>query len=231
MSRLGSLRDLLEKVPYPTTDFTGKIIIVVGSNTGMGKEAVRHFVRLNASKVIIAVRSISKGKSAQQDIEATTKRLGVTEVWEIDLASSASVKVFAERVSKLPRVDAVIANASIAVGNFELLENNESMVTVNVINTMLLVLLLVPILQVSAVKLDTRPVVCVVGSDIHAFTTFHASKSENILATINKQKIVGADGYLFLHKMLQDRNMMLTYIDTLHQNLCKSLRSAKLLRE
>jgi len=62
---LQELKLQLEKLPPLKADFTGKTIIVVGSNTGLGKEAVRHFVRLNASKVIIAVRSISKGKAAQ----------------------------------------------------------------------------------------------------------------------------------------------------------------------
>lgn len=57
----------LEKLPYPEADFTGKTVIVFGSKTGMGKEVVRHFVRLNASKVSIGVRSLGKGKAVQED--------------------------------------------------------------------------------------------------------------------------------------------------------------------
>ena len=105
----------------------------------------------------------------------------MAEVWEIDLARSASVKDFAARVATLPRVDAVVANASIAVSKLEIIEGNESMVTVNVINTMLLVLLLVPILQRYAVKWDIVPVICVVGSDIHSWTKFPAWKEPDIL--------------------------------------------------
>lgn len=41
-----------EKLPYPDVDCTGRTIVVVGANIGLGKEAARHFVRLNASKVI-----------------------------------------------------------------------------------------------------------------------------------------------------------------------------------
>jgi retinol dehydrogenase 12 len=66
----------------------------------------------------------------------------VAEVWEIDLTRSASAKEFAKRVATLPRVDAVVSSASIATPRFEILEDNESMVTVNVINTILLILLL-----------------------------------------------------------------------------------------
>ncbi|KAI6891917.1 hypothetical protein KC318_g13924 [Hortaea werneckii] len=57
---------------YPTQDCSGQTIIVTGSNTGLGKEAVRHFVRLNAEKVIIACRSTAKGEAAKQDVEANT---------------------------------------------------------------------------------------------------------------------------------------------------------------
>jgi NAD(P)-dependent dehydrogenase (short-subunit alcohol dehydrogenase family) len=193
---MGDILLQLEKLPYPKADFAGKTVIVVGSNTGMGKEAVRHFVRLNASKVILGIRSMAKGEAAQKDIEATTNRHGVTEVWEIDLASLASVRKFAKRVAALPRVDAVVSNASIAIPKFELLEDNESMITVNVINTMLLVLLLVPILQVSALKWSIIPVITVVGSDIHSWTNLPAWKSPNILESLKSKngRVVGIDG-------------------------------------
>jgi retinol dehydrogenase-12 len=98
----------------------------------------------------------------------------VAEVWEIDMTRSASAKEFAKRVATLPRVDAVVSSASIAMPKFEILEDNESMVTVNVINTILLILLLTPILQVSALKWDIVPVMSVVGNSIHSWTKFPA---------------------------------------------------------
>ena len=42
---------------YPTTDCTGRTIIVTGANTGLGKEAVRHLVRLNADRVILTAQA------------------------------------------------------------------------------------------------------------------------------------------------------------------------------
>jgi NAD(P)-dependent dehydrogenase (short-subunit alcohol dehydrogenase family) len=106
------------------------------------------------------------------------------------------VKEFVKRVAALSRVDAVVSNASIAIKKFELLENNESMVTVNVINTMLLVLLLIPILQVSALRWNIIPVITVVGSDIHSWTNLPAWKSPNILECLKSKnsRVLGVNG-------------------------------------
>lgn len=72
---------------YPTTGCTGKTIIVTGANTGLGKEAARHFTRLNAEKLIIACRNTEKGEAAKRDIEASTQRSGVIEVWQLGMCS------------------------------------------------------------------------------------------------------------------------------------------------
>jgi retinol dehydrogenase-12 len=53
---VGILRSQFAHLPYPTKKFTGQTIIVTSSNVGLGLEAARHFVRLDAAKVIIAVR-------------------------------------------------------------------------------------------------------------------------------------------------------------------------------
>ena len=81
--------------PYPAYDFTGQTVIVTGSNTGLGLEAARHFARLNCAKLILAVRTKSKGEEAKESILASTKRTSdCIEVWDLDLSSTASVKAF-----------------------------------------------------------------------------------------------------------------------------------------
>lgn len=96
---------------YPTTSHEGKTVIVTGANIGLGYEAAKHFVRLGAAKVILAVRSPEKGEEARKTIETSEKRSGVVEVWALDLASYDSVKAFAKRVAGLERVDVVVENA------------------------------------------------------------------------------------------------------------------------
>jgi len=117
---------------YPTTDCTGKTIIVTGANTGLGKEAARHYVRLNAAKVIVACRNLDKGESAKRDIETSTGRKGAVDVWQLDLSSYESVKQFAEKARTLDRLDSIVENAGINTTKYETMEDNESTITVNV---------------------------------------------------------------------------------------------------
>lgn len=81
---------------------------------------------MNAEKVILACRSLDKGEAAKKDIEGTTKRSGVIDVWQLDLGSYASVRKFAERAKELPRLDSIVENAGISTRNYTSVEGNES---------------------------------------------------------------------------------------------------------
>lgn len=87
------------KLLVPTEDFSGKTIIVTGANVGLGNEAAKHFVLLNAHREILAVRTIKKGEATEAEIETGTNRTGVVEVYELDYSSYASVKAFPARVA------------------------------------------------------------------------------------------------------------------------------------
>ncbi|KAF4630073.1 hypothetical protein G7Y89_g8069 [Cudoniella acicularis] len=200
---MSELRNQFVSLPYPSVDCTGRTIAVVGANIGLGKEAVRHFVRLNASKVIMAVRSIEKGEDAKIDIEETTKRTGVLEVWKLDLTSYASVLSFAARLENEPRVDAVVANASIATQKFEMAEDNESTITVNVISTLLLVLLVLPIMRASAERWNIHPAITVVSSGIHSWIKFPEWEAPNCLEALNNPKAANMNDRYAASKLLQ----------------------------
>ena len=180
----------LTRPPIPTADFSGKTIIVTGANVGLGKEAVQHFVKLHAARVIIAVRSLSKGEAAKSEIEGICKiDKGVIAVWQLDYSSYASCKEFAAKAATLDRLDAVVLNAGITTEKFDIFEDNESQVTVNVVSTVLLTLLLLPTLRASAERNEgTTPIITIVGSGVHAYTKFPEQKAPSIFAACNDPK-------------------------------------------
>lgn len=181
---------LFTRPPFPTNDFTGKTILVTGANVGLGKEATAHFVRLGAAKVIVAVRSIEKGEAAKREIETALERPNIIEILELDLSKYSSVKNFAANLAqRYDRIDHAVMNASIATEDYETFEDNESTITVNVVSTTYLILLLLPILRKSATKYQTTPIISVVSSGVHAYTTFPERKTPSPFATLNDPKL------------------------------------------
>lgn len=174
-------------LPYPQTPATGITVIVTGANGGLGFEAARHYVRLGAAKVIIAVRTIEKGEAAKKAIEESEKRQGIIEVWQLDLQSYESVKQFAEKVQDLPRLDIMLENAGIATGIFRRAEEDESTLTVNVVSTFLLALLVLPKLRDTSTTFNTMPYLTIVSSEVHSFTSLPEKSSPNIFEKLNDE--------------------------------------------
>ncbi|KAH8645623.1 putative short-chain dehydrogenase/reductase family protein [Xylariales sp. PMI_506] len=193
------------RLPKGTESFVGQTIIVTGSNTGLGLEAARHFVHSGAARVILGVRSLAKGNAAKTSIEASAGKAGVVEVWELDLASYASVKAFAARIyAELDRLDVVVENAGMLTQKFAMAEDNEATITVNVVNTFLLALLLLPKLRETSTKLDKSVVLTFTGSFVHYITSFPERKAKFILqeTATNKGLIRMWDRY-HVSKMLE----------------------------
>ncbi|KAE9581671.1 hypothetical protein CGMCC3_g2123 [Colletotrichum fructicola] len=188
MKAVDFVRSQFKKLPYPSEDCGGRTIIVTGSNVGLGLEAARHFVRLNAGKVILAVRSTDKGEAAKTDIELTTGRRDVLEVWPLDQASFDSVKEFAARADKLPRLDYVVLNASIATSKRKEAEGWESQVTVNVLSTFLLGLKLLPVLRRTGTTFNVTPKIVITASDASQMAKFHERNDEDIYKALNVNK-------------------------------------------
>ena len=176
---------LFISLPPPTKSFAGQTIIVTGSNVGLGLEAARHFVRLDAAKVILAVRTIEKGEEAKKSIEQSTGRQGVVEVWPLDLTSFESVKQFVAKAETLTRLDVVLENAGIAAKTFRLKEGNEETITVNVLSTFLLAMMILPKLRETASKYNTTPYLTVVSSDVQFMAKFTERNSPDIFEALN----------------------------------------------
>ncbi|SCV69215.1 BQ2448_2235 [Microbotryum intermedium] len=163
------------KVVAPTQRLDGRTVIVTGSNVGLGLHAAIHLARLNPARMILAVRSVTKGESARAQIaEQASFDLDRIHVWQLDLASFDSVKAFAERCDdELDRLDVIVENAAIATFKFsKTLDGWEESLQTNALSTGLLGLLLIPLLRKTA-KLPSpspessgfKPHLTIVGSE------------------------------------------------------------------
>jgi NAD(P)-dependent dehydrogenase (short-subunit alcohol dehydrogenase family) len=99
-------------------DLTGKVVIVTGATSGLGKEATKILAQKNAT-VIMAVRNTKKGDTVAQEIKSTTPNAQIN-IIAMDLNSLASVKSFATAVlSNYDRLDVLINNAGIMACPFD----------------------------------------------------------------------------------------------------------------
>ncbi|KAJ5546658.1 short-chain dehydrogenase/reductase [Penicillium frequentans] len=174
--------------PVPTYDFGGQTIIITGGNRGIGFEAARHLLKLNAKRVILAVRAVQRGQDAAEELEKSTGRSGSIQVEELDMASHESVKAFATRMEKVDRLDAVLLNAGMYIHEFYLADGYESHLTVNVINTVFLAFLLLPTLRSSADKHRSQSRISFVSSDRHVMFSLPEWKEEKPFEFLSDEK-------------------------------------------
>lgn len=128
----------------------GKVVIITGATSGIGKETAIALAERGAT-VILASREKSKGTRVQNDIRTDTKNENV-HFMLLDLSSFASVRAFAkEFLEKFPKLDILINNAEIMAPRRRLTEDGlESTMGVNYFGHFLLTLLLVDRLKASA---------------------------------------------------------------------------------
>ncbi|KAA0201396.1 hypothetical protein HAZT_HAZT011616, partial [Hyalella azteca] len=104
-----------------STDMTGKVVVVTGGNSGIGKETARGLAARGAI-VVMGCRDARKAQEAIADIRKTVSTgdlvvisLFFVEVFlELDLSSVDSIRVFVSRLlTKFKRVDVLINNAGV----------------------------------------------------------------------------------------------------------------------
>ncbi|XP_065211699.1 retinol dehydrogenase 11-like [Planococcus citri] len=92
----------------------GKVFIITGANSGIGKETTRCLVQRNA-KVIMACRDIKSAKKAIADIRTTTANGEMIPLY-LDLQSLDSIKTFANIILQdFPKIHVLINNAGISI--------------------------------------------------------------------------------------------------------------------
>lgn len=178
----------------PTQSFAKRTVIVTGANSGLGLEAARHFYRLNATRLILAVRTIAKGQEAKEYILQTNPQRcepDSIEIWCLDLASTESTLAFADRVkADLPRLDVLIDNAGINSPEWKLHEGFEQAVQINVLNTFLLATSLLPKLEATSATLEENespPHLVVVSSEAHRLTKFPEINAPDLYVKLNER--------------------------------------------
>ncbi|PQE15855.1 short-chain dehydrogenase protein [Rutstroemia sp. NJR-2017a BBW] len=131
-------------------------------------------ISLGAAQVIIACRSVEKGKRAATRIQSSTScSPSALQVWELDLSSYTSVKEFSERV-------------------------DEETITTNVVSMCLLAFLLQPKLSETAHKFNIKTHFTVTGSELYVSAKFKerdASKGQLFATLADKDKSVMSDRY------------------------------------
>ena len=94
----------------PAASMSGKICIVTGANSGIGKETALGLAQMGA-RVVVVCRNAEKGKTALEEIRRESGSSQV-DLLIADVSSQASVRALAEQIQqKYPRLDVLINNA------------------------------------------------------------------------------------------------------------------------
>ncbi|KAF3905015.1 hypothetical protein AA313_de0203934 [Arthrobotrys entomopaga] len=205
------LKEQRMQLPLPSTPLDGKTILITGANSGVGLEAARHCVGLNAENLIITTRTIAKGETAKADLLKTNPESKTNiSIYTVNYSSFTSVKSFADKlVSEVPTLDIVILNAGINSRQWAVTEDGwEEVLQVNVLSTAYLSLLLLPKIRASYDKSATlMPALVIVTSDTHYWASFnqrsHADQNLGILNAMNTEKISSNGDKYFVSKLLE----------------------------
>ena len=95
-------------MPY---DLAGKVTIITGANSGIGKAASLQLAKLGAT-VVMAARSKERGERAREDVQAAANNTRV-DLMLVDMSSRASILEFADEFQqRYDRLDVLIHNAA-----------------------------------------------------------------------------------------------------------------------
>jgi NAD(P)-dependent dehydrogenase (short-subunit alcohol dehydrogenase family) len=148
--------------PHPTwgvddiPDLAGKVAIVTGGNTGVGKETVKALLKHNA-KVYLAARTATKANAAIADLKNETGKEAI--FLQLDLADLPAVRKSAEEfLSKESQLHILINNAGVMIPPVEdiTVQSYDSQFGTNVMGHWLFTKLLLPALLAATDVSPTR---------------------------------------------------------------------------
>ena len=129
----------------------GKVVIVTGSNQGIGKATAIALAKQGATKVILACRDYDHGVEAAAEIQAMVDPSKTTVVCMfIDLASNEAVRDFAKKIlATEKRLHVLVNNAGIIAPTYRQtsVDGNEITFATNHLGHFLLTNLLLPLMK------------------------------------------------------------------------------------
>lgn len=182
-----------ELVKIYNTDLSGKVVIVTGSNSGIGLGTARVLSSVGA-KVIIPCRTVDKAHIAIEEIKEDVSQADLVPM-QLDLSDTKSIKAFARAFIDLELpLDILICNAGImAVPLSYTKDGFESQFGVNHLGHFLLVNLLTPKLKANApsriVIVSSSGNAQLISKDGIDFDNLNAEKSYNQFASYGQSKL------------------------------------------
>ncbi|KAM8915646.1 retinol dehydrogenase 12 [Spinachia spinachia] len=133
-----------------TASLDGKVALITGANTGIGKETALELA-VRGARVIMACRNVDKGEEAADSIRAACPEAKV-EVRELDLADTCSIRAFAQKfLGEVNNLHILINNAGVMMCPYtKTIDGFEMHIGVNHLGHFLLTSLLVGLLKRSA---------------------------------------------------------------------------------
>lgn len=131
-------------------DMQGKVCVVTGANSGIGKATAQGLAAAGAT-VVMVCRDRARGAAAEQEIRVATGNAAV-ELWQADLASLADIRRLAtELLAAHPVIHVLINNAGVMVDKRQMSADGfELQFAVNHLAPFLLTRLLEPALAAGA---------------------------------------------------------------------------------
>ncbi|XP_059223835.1 retinol dehydrogenase 13-like [Stomoxys calcitrans] len=204
-----------------TNRIDGKVVIVTGSNTGIGKEIALELAK-RGGRVYLACRDFQKCEKARQEIIQLTGNKNIFNR-TLDLASLQSVREFAAKFNQEEnRLDILINNAGIMATPRKLtVDGYEQQFAVNHLGHFLLTNLLLDKLKASA---PSR--IVVLSSLAHIFgriqkEDINSEKSYNPFTAYGQSKLANILFTRKLAKMLKDSNAQVD-VNCLHPGSVQS---------
>lgn len=189
--------------PIIPKNLAGQTVVVTGSNVGIGLAAIHLLMDFKVSRVIMAVRTPSKGEEAKQTLLRTNPAC-LIEIWPLDMESLDSVVAFGKRAQELDRLDVVLLNAGVKKQEWERsrLTGHETTVQVNHYSTALLSLLLLPPLKATAAGYRKPSRITITSSEVHMWTSFKERTAPRILDELDDEKNWGNPDRYNVSKLL-----------------------------